>query len=72
MPTPEERDIFSRKISTICLRESVTVMEAIMDQCEKTGLEVEVAATLLNSDLKDKLEKEARTLHCLKGGKRRK
>jgi hypothetical protein len=40
--------------------QSIDIMEAIIDYCEETGLEVEVAATLINSTLKAIIEIEAR------------
>lgn len=40
-------------------------MEAIVDYCEEVGLEVEVAATLINPILKMKIEEEAQALRFL-------
>lgn len=53
-----ERDAIDRKISHI---------EAIVDHCEKTGLEIEMVKGLINTQLKKKIEEEARNLRYLKG-----
>ena len=47
------------------LRNGVKHMEAIVDYCEEVGLEVEVAATLINPILKMKIEEEAQALRFL-------
>ena len=65
MPTRDEKDKFSVMIEELTINEGVTHMEAIVDYCSKTGLEVEVAATLVNANLKSKLESEARALRYL-------
>jgi hypothetical protein len=43
-----------------------TYLEAIVEYCKKTGLEVEVAATLVNSNLKTKIESQAMENNMLK------
>jgi len=65
MPTKEERNAFSIMIQEIALAQSISHMEAITDYCDRTGLEVEVAATLVNSVLKAKIELEARSKRYL-------
>jgi hypothetical protein len=65
MPTKEEKNMFSLMIEATATREGITHMEAITDYCSKTGLEVEVAAQLINGTLKSKIELEARTLRYL-------
>ena len=60
MPTREEKNAFSLLIEEVVARSGISHMEAITDHCERTGLEVEVAATLVNPTLKAKIELEAR------------
>ena len=67
-----EKDLFSAKILEAVQDHNGSVLEAILNHCEKTGLEVEIAATLLNDDLKDKLEQEANCLNFLKKDKKKK
>lgn len=72
MATPTEKEIFSNiilshiEIQTKLSNTKVSVMEAVMDYCEQTGLEVEVAATLFNDALKVVLEDEAKKANLLK------
>ena len=55
-----------RSINEIAVRESMTRMEAIIHHCEQTGLEVDVASTLVSSALKSKIREEAQELNLLK------
>ena len=41
-------------------------IEAIVEHCKQTGLEIEVAATLVNANLKSKLEGNAMDNNMLK------
>jgi hypothetical protein len=41
-------------------------IEAIVEYCKNTGLEIEVAASLVNSNLKSKLANDALDLNLLK------
>ena len=41
-------------------------IEAIVEYCKDTGLEIEVAATLITSNLKGKIEEDAMNLNLLK------
>jgi len=65
MPTRDEKNTFSLMVEEIALTQSISHMEAITDYCDKTGLEVEVAATLINTTLKAKIELEARAKRYL-------
>lgn len=66
MATPAEKESFSLGIERRIQMSNVSIMEAIMDFCEVTGLEVEVAASLLTDPLKVKLAEQVRVLHLLK------
>lgn len=68
MPTKEERSKFSNQIEAIVLSHKLSYIEAIMHHCEETGMEVEVAATLLNDIVKSRIEAEAQELRYLPRG----
>jgi hypothetical protein len=68
MTTREEKNTFSMMIEQRAASHGITHLEAIMDYCETTGLEPEVAATLVNQSLKARLEAEARDLRFLPKG----
>lgn len=65
MSTREEKNQFSLMIEQRAEKQSVRHMEVIIDYCETSGLELEVAATLINNNLKSKIENEARDLRFL-------
>jgi len=68
MTTKEEKNNFSMMIEDRASKLGTTHLEVIMDYCESTGLEPEVAAVLVNQSLKSKLEDEARDLRFLPKG----
>ena len=68
MTTREEKNIFSLNIEKLADEHELTHMEAIIEYCEVNGLEIEVAATLINQSLKSKIEMEARDLRFLPKG----
>lgn len=65
MATKEEKHNFSLQIEILAEKLKVSYIEAITHHCEETGLEVELAATLLNESLKSKIEDEAQNLRYL-------
>lgn len=65
MPTREEKDTFSLMIEEKALKLAITHMDAIVDYCSKSGMEIETAASLLNGTIKSKIELEARELRFL-------
>lgn len=60
--TKEEKNLFSIMIQTLAHQKSMSHMDAIVYHCEQTGLEIEVAAKLVDESLKSKLEMEAKEL----------
>ena len=42
------------------------IMDTIVSYCEKTGLEIDIASTLISSSLKSKIREEAQELNLLK------
>ena len=70
MATKEERNKFSMMIMRMAMERNIDHMDAITTYCEKTNLEVELAATLVNETLKDIIQSEAAELRYLpKSGK---
>ena len=66
MATKEESNKFSKEIEILVAETDYTYLEAIVEHCKKTGLEIEVAATLINSNLKSKIENVALDNNMLK------
>ena len=65
MATKEERNTFSLQIEKMSISLGLTCIEAITHYCEENNLEIEVAASLINENLKKKIESEARKLRFL-------
>lgn len=66
MPTKDEMNKFSKEIENLVSKTGFNYIEAIVEYCVETGLEIEVAATLINSNLKAKLENTAIDLNMVK------
>jgi hypothetical protein len=66
MPTKDEMKKFAFAIDSMVANTDYTYLEAIVEYCRETGLEVEVAASLINSSLKSKIESEAMDQNMLK------
>lgn len=66
MPTKDEMKKFAFAIDSMVANTDHTYLEAIVEYCKTTGLEVEVAATLVNSALKTKIESQAMDNNMLK------
>ena len=54
------------KLSIHWSRTDYNYIEAIVEYCKETGLEIEVAATLINQNLKAKIENDAMDNNMLK------
>jgi len=65
MPTKEEMHKFHEEIETIISSTDYNYIEAIVEYCNRTGMEIEVASTLVNKDLKAKIEIDAQELNML-------
>ncbi len=57
---------FSMRIEDIACDKNIPYMDAVVDYCEKHGMEVEVAAKLLNSKIKQTIASEASDLNMMK------
>ena len=66
MPTREEIKNFSMLIEQMAIEKRLGLMDAICHHCKETGLEIEVAASLISSALKAKIRDEAQDLNLLK------
>lgn len=66
MPTKDEQKKFAFAIDSMVANTDYTYLEAIIEYCKNTGLEVEVAASLINSNLKTKIESQAMEQNLLK------
>ena len=71
MPTKEEMKNYSVEIDRFVSERRINHIEAIIEYCSETGLEAEVAATLINLNLKSKIELLASDLNMLKVKKSR-
>jgi hypothetical protein len=66
MPTREEISEFSISIVKIADESGHTCMDTIIEYCEKTGVEVEIAATLISAPLKSRIREEAQSVNLIK------
>lgn len=66
MPTKDEIREFSQLIEELSIKLKCGRIEAILEHCKSTGMEIEVASTLLSSALKSSLHEEAENLNLLK------
>lgn len=66
MPSRDEIKKFSIMIEELATNKRIGLMDAICHHCKETGLEVEVAATLISSALKAKIKDEAEGLNLMK------
>jgi hypothetical protein len=66
MPTKDEMKKFAMAIESMVANTDYNYIEAIVEYCKETGLEIEVAASLCNSNLKAKLENDAMDNNLLK------
>jgi hypothetical protein len=66
MPTKDEMAKFAKSIDALVSNTDYNYIEAIVEYCKQTGLEIEVAATLVNANLKSKLENDAMDNNMLK------
>lgn len=56
---------FSEKIEKLVRDKGVSYIDAVVDYCDESGFEIEVAATLVSETLKYKIQMEAESLHFL-------
>jgi len=66
MASRDEIKEFSMMIEKLVTDKHLGYMDAICHHCKETGLEIEVAATLISSALKAKIKEEAQDNNMLK------
>jgi hypothetical protein len=66
MATKDEIRDFSAIIKEMADEQKVHCMEAIIQYCEKTGIEVEIAASMVSSHLKARIKEEAQSINLIK------
>jgi hypothetical protein len=66
MPTKNEIEQFSKMIEELANQKHIGLVDAICYHCKQTELEIEIAATLLSSALKAKINVEAQNLNLIK------
>ena len=66
MPTKDEMAKFANSIEEFVANTKYNYIDAVVEYCKVTGLEIEVAATLINSNLKSKIENVALDNNMLK------
>ena len=66
MATKDEMKKFAIAIEGLVANTDYTYLEAIVEYCKNTELEIEVAASLINAILKSKIELQASDLNLLK------
>jgi len=57
---------FSSKIEEMSTSSGIGYIDSILEYCQSTGLEMEVAVTLISQNLKSKIEEEAVGKNLLK------
>ena len=66
MPTKDEMAKFAKSIESLVASTDYNYIEAIVEYCKLTGLEIEIAASLINSNLNSKIEANAMDNNMLK------
>jgi hypothetical protein len=67
MPTKNEISEFSEMIEQkFTTGNDVNIMDTIIHYCESTGMEIDVASTLISPALKAKIREEAENLNMMK------
>lgn len=66
MPTKDEIKEFSLMIEEMAKENEIGFMDAILHHCGETGLEIEIAASLISASLKSKIREEAQEFNMLK------
>lgn len=66
MPSKEEIRKFSLLIEDLAVKLECNHIDAIIEHCNSTGLEVEVASTLISAALKAKIREDAQEINLIK------
>lgn len=66
MPHEDEILTFSRLIEQTSLDERIDLLDSICHHCEQTGLEFEIASSLISQALKDKIREQSIIMNLIK------
>jgi hypothetical protein len=66
MATKDEMLKFAMAIDSIVATQKSNYIDAIVEYCKDTGLEIEAAASLVNSNLRSKIENDAMDKNMMK------
>lgn len=66
MATREEVSEFSTRILEMADEQGQPCMDVIIQYCDDTGIEIEVAATLVSASLKARIREEAQSVNLIK------
>jgi hypothetical protein len=66
MPTKDEMAKFAKAIDSLVAKTDYNYVEAVVVYCKESGIELELAASLINSNLKSKIENDAIDNNMLK------
>ena len=66
MATKDEMLKFAMAIDSIVATQKSKYIDAIVEYCKDTGLEIEAAASLVNSNLRSKIENDAMDKNMMK------
>jgi len=66
MPTKDEMKDFSLLIEKLAIDLQCSHIDAIIEHCKKTGLEIEVASSMVSPKLKSLIRDEAHAQNMLK------
>lgn len=72
MATEAEITKFSLEIEELIDSKSISYIDAVVLYCQRTGLEVELAAQLVSGAMKSKIRTEAENLHFIPKNKSKK
>lgn len=70
-PTKDEIETFSISVVRTATEKSISILDALVLVCGRNNIEPEVAASLLDVVVKEKIQKEAENLNFLKSKKSR-
>lgn len=66
MPTKDEIKKFSLLVEELAVKLQCNRIDAIVHHCQETGLEIEVASTLISSALKARIKEDAQEINMIK------
>ncbi len=66
MPTKTEISEFSLLIETLAASLKCSRLDAILEHCKNTGMEIEIASSLISTALKSRIREEAEEMNLLK------